>query len=215
LRIANFGLRIEGTMFGRAQKRARTRAGAKAAKLHSIAAKMRGRSFEGSFDIGGINYSFTYSPARAAVAGRKLDLSGVFTVIDGRPNARVPPHSVNNVRAVLISAQGGIGAAPTRTNLPVDISTARPDLPVVESTGSLSFCGALYFKLSSIDGSSLGVPADLSPLQLNVRLAPTGDAERNLQGVYSSIVDALYGKDADNRAAAAHVSLLNKLLTAG
>jgi len=202
-------------MFGTFQKRQKAKTGAKSPKLHSIAAKMRGRSFEGSFDMGGINYSFTYSPVRAAVAGRKLELSGGFTVIDGPPNARVPPHSLNNVRAVLISAQGGIGAAPTRTNLPADISTARPDLPVVESTGALSFCGALYFKLSSLDGSALGVPADLSPLQLNVRLAPTDDAERNLQGVYSSIVDALYGKDADNRAAAVHVSLLNKLLSAG
>jgi hypothetical protein len=200
-------------MFGRAQKRAKAKP--HAPKVHSIAARMRERSFEGGFDIAGINYSFTYSPARAAVAGRKLELFGVLTVIDGRPNARVPPHSLNNVRAVLVSAQGGIGAAPTRTNLPVDISTAKPDLPVVESTGSLSFCGALYFKLSSLDGRSLGVPADLSPLQLNVRLAPTNDAERNLQGVYSSIVDALYGKNADNRAAAAHMSLLNKLLTAG
>jgi hypothetical protein len=202
-------------MFGRAQKRARARAGAKAAKLHSIAAKIRGRSFEGGFDVAGINYSFTYSPAKAAVTGRKLELSGVFAVIDGRSNARVPPHSLNNVRAVLISAQGGIGAAPTRTNLPVDISTARPDLPVVESTGSLSFCGVLYFKLSSLDSRSLGVPAEMSPLQLNVRLAPVDDGERNLQGVYSSIVDALYGKNADDRAAAAHVSLLNKLLTPG
>jgi hypothetical protein len=201
-------------MFGTFQKRQKAKTGAKAPKLYSIAARMRERSFEGGFDIAGINYSFTYSPARAAVAGRKLELSGGFTVIDGRPNARVPPHCLNNVRAVLVSAQGGIGAAATRANLPVDISTARPDLPVVESTGALSFCGALYFKLSSLDGRSLGVPADLSPLQLNVRLAPTGDAERNLQGVYSSIVDALYGKKADNRAAAAHVSLLNKLLTA-
>ena len=202
-------------MFGTFQKRQKAKTGAKAAKLHSIAAKMRQRSFEGGFDIAGIHYSFTYSPARATVVGRKLELSGVFTVIDGRPNDRVPPHSVNNVQAVLISAQGGLGAAPTRTNLPVDISTARPDLPVVESTGSLSFCGALYFKLSSLDGRSLGVPAEMSALQLNARLAPTDDAERNLQGVYSSIVDALYGKDADNRAAAAHVSLLNKLLAAG
>lgn len=199
-------------MLGTVKKRVK---GTKAAKLHSIAARMRDRSFEGNFDLAGINYSFTYSPARAAVVGRKLELSGGFTVIDGRPDARVPPRSLNNVRAVLISAQGGIGAAPTRSNLPVDISTARPDLPVVESTGALSFCGVLYFKLSSLDGRSLGVPADLSPLQLNVRLAPTVDAERNLQGLYSSIVDALYGKDADNRAAAAHVSLLNKLLTAG
>ena len=199
-------------MFGIAQKRGRTRAGAKAARLHSIAAMMRGRTFAGGFEAAGDSYKFTFSPASAAIVGKRLQLNGSLTVIGGRPNARVGSQSLGNVRATLISTQGGIGAAPTRTNLPVDISTARPDLPVVESTGALSFCGVLYFKLSPIEGRALGVPADMNPLQLNVRLAPVNDAERNLQGVYSSIVDALFATKANTAAAAEHVSVLNKLL---
>jgi hypothetical protein len=176
---------------------------------------MRGRGFAGAFDIAGVSYSFTFSPATAAVVGRRLQLNGVLTVIDGRANGRVSPHSLSNVRATLIATQGGIGAAPTRTNLPVDISTARPDLPAVESTGALSFCGVLYLKLSPIEGRALGVPADMNPLQLNVRLAPVNDAERTIQGIYSSIVDALFAKQANTEAAAEHVSQLNKLLTPG
>jgi hypothetical protein len=50
-------------------------------------------------------------------------------------------------------------------------------------------------------------------VQLNVRLAPVSDAERGLQGEFSSIVDALYGERIDQPLAEASVSELNKLLT--
>lgn len=205
-------------MFGRAQRQAKTGASAKAAKLHSIASMMRGRSFAGRFDIGGRTYTFTYSPEKAAVTGDKLQLTGSLAVIDGRPNAGVPPHHLRNVRATLIAAQGGIGTAPTRQTLPAQISTSRPDLPnpdlpIIESTGALSFCGVLYFKIAPLDGRALGVPADMRQVQLNVRLAPVSDAERGLQGEFSSIVDALYGERIDRPLAEASVSQLNKLLT--
>lgn len=199
-------------MFGRAQKQARPGAGAKPARLHSIAAMMRERSFAGRFDVAGVGYSFTYSPAKASVAGGKFQLIGNLVVIDERPNARVPPHALPGVRATLIAGQGGIGTPPPRKKLPAEISAVRPDLPIVESTGSLSFCGVLYFKLAPLDGRALGVPADLRALQLNVRLAPVNDSERALQGAFSSIVDALYGQQVDGNAATAAVSELNTLL---
>jgi hypothetical protein len=50
-------------------------------------------------------------------------------------------------------------------------------------------------------------------LQLNVRLAPVNDVERGLQGAFSSVVDALYGKEVDGNAAEAAVIELNKLLS--
>ena len=198
-------------MFGPAQKRATPGAAAKPAALHSIAAMLRERSFAGRFDVAGVSYSFFYSPAKAAVADGKLRLSGSFSVVDRRPNLRAFRHDVP-VQATLVAAQGGIGTAPPRKNLPAEISTARADLPVVESTGSLSFCGVLYFKLAPLDARTLGVPADMRQLQLNVRLAPVNDAERGLQAVFSSIVDALYGKQVDGDAAEIAVSELNKLL---
>jgi len=195
-------------MFGITQKR--TKAAAKPLKLHSIAAVMRGRGFAGRFEVSGVSYSFTFAPTKAAVAGRRLQLTGNLTVTDGRPNARALPHSLNNVRATLISTQGGIGTAPPRQKLPADLGPTAPDLPVIESTGALSFCGVLYFRLSPLVGRALGVAADMSELQLNVRLAPTVDGERTLQAVYSSIVEALFGGDAN--AATEHVGELNTLI---
>jgi hypothetical protein len=173
---------------------------------------MRGRSFSGRFDVGGVSHSFTYSPERAAIAGGKLQVTGNLTVIDGRANARVRPHNLRSVRATLIAIQGGIGTAPPRQRLPAEISTSRPDLPIVESTGSLSFCGVLYFKLAPLDGRALGIPADMRQVQLNVRLAPVSDAERGLQAAFSSIADSLYGERVDRSSADAAVSELNKLL---
>lgn len=201
-------------MFESGQKSGTAKPGAKAVRLHSIAAMMRERSFAGRFDVAGVSYGFAYSPAKSKIVGGKLEVAGSLRVIDERPNARVPPRDLREVSATLIAAQGGIGTAPLRKQLPSDVSTAHPDLPVVESTGSLSFCGVLYFKFAPLDGRSLGVRADLSQLQLNVRLAPVNDAERGLQAAFSSVVDALYGKEVDGKAAETAVSELNKLLAA-
>src|SRR5262245_19599663 len=198
-------------MFGIEQKGAN--AAKQQAKLHSMAAVLRGRSFEGSFVAGDVTCRFSYRPTKAALAARKLELTGDLTVTDGRLNAA--PHNLANVKATLISAQGGIGTAPPRKQSPPDIYASRPELPVVESTGSLSFCGALYFKLAPLQGGALGVSADMSNLQLNVRLAPRNDAEREQQSAYSSIVDALLGKKVDSEGATAAVADLNKLLASG
>lgn len=195
-------------MFGSAQKRRPRGVGAKQPALHSIAAMMRGRSFAGRFEVAGVSYGFGYSPVKAAVVGGKLQLSGALRINNER---RVVPHDLRNVRATLMAAQGGIGTAPPRKKLPGDISPSRPDLPVVESTGPLSFSGVLYFKLSPLDSRTLGVPADMTQVQLNVRLAPVNDAEREAQGAFSSAVDALYGREVDADAAEAAVVVLNKL----
>ncbi|HLF82839.1 MAG TPA: hypothetical protein VI837_01540, partial [Blastocatellia bacterium] len=76
-------------MFGPAQKRAKPGAGARAGKLHSIAAIMRERSFAGRFDVAGVSYRFFLSPEKAALAGGKLQLSGSFSVVNRRPNVRL------------------------------------------------------------------------------------------------------------------------------
>jgi hypothetical protein len=217
-------------MFGREK----TRVAVRRTKLHSISAVMREVGFEGSFTAEGIPYSFTYSPRKAAIVSAgslndrprprgssprpggvpetRLRLNGSLLVIDSRPFARVPSHNLSNVRADLIATQGGIGAAPPRKKLPPDISPPGADLPVVESTGALSFCGVLYFKLAPLEGSSLGVRADMSSVQLNARLAPRNDRERELQAAYSSIADALYGKETNVAAAETALGELNILL---
>ncbi|MCI0487750.1 MAG: hypothetical protein L0229_14250 [Blastocatellia bacterium] len=185
-------------------------------RLHSIAGLLRGRHFSGSFDVAGASYKFAYAPSRAEIVEGKLQLEGRLTITDpqGRPRVRAP------VKAKLLSMQGGIGSAPPR---PPVAGARRPDeaagrsdgLPIIESTGPLAFCGVMYFHFEPVNGPALGVAADLSRVQLNARLAPTEPTGRELHGLYSAIVDALYGEQVDRRAADALIGELNKTLTAG
>jgi hypothetical protein len=83
--------------------------------------------------------------------------------------------------------------------------------PLVESTGPRSFVGVLYFRLSPLDGPTLGVPLDLTKVQLNLRLTPTDDLARDLRDVFSDLVAAFYGDETDDRVATEQVRELNRL----
>jgi hypothetical protein len=179
------------------------------ARIHSIAALARGRRFDGSFSVGDANYDFSYAPASVSVVGRKLQFVGRLTVKDSRGQT----HSRDQVKAKLVAAQGGIGAAPTRPGNPASGAPAASDLPQVESTGATSFTGVMYLHFEPLVGNAFGVHADLSRLQLNARFAPLNDEDRTLQAIYSSLVDALDGKRSDPGAAASAVSDLNAILT--
>lgn len=180
---------------------------AREARIHSIAALARGRRFDGSFSIGEATYDFSYAPARVSVVGRRLQLQGRLTVKDSRGQT----HMRDRVRATLVGTQGGIGTAPTRPGNPGSSATASSDLPDVESTGATSFCGVMYLHFEPLIGNALGVHADMSRVQLNARFAPLDDDERTLQAVYSSIINALEGKQPDGTAIA--VTELNALLS--
>ena len=151
-------------MLFKKQKRAPQRAASKL-KLHSVAALLKERRFDGSFEVAGSSYQFTYAPAKAEVAGQKLLLRGRFMVTNSRGQSRTK----ENVGALLASTQGGVGTAPVRSQAliggvvpsqpavptPQQPSTTSADskpLPVVESTGPLSFCGVMYFQLEPLDG---------------------------------------------------------------
>jgi hypothetical protein len=177
-------------------------------RLHSIPAISRGRQFNGKFELSGAGYEVAFAPAKALVTGRRLRLQGRLTVKDARGQKRTR----DNVRATLVGTQGGIGTTPPRRQLPTSVATETPQAPEVESTGPTSFCGAMYIHLEMLAGNALGVPADMTRVQLNVRFAPVDDSERALQGIYSAIVDALYAKQIDARAAADAVGELNTLL---
>ena len=178
------------------------------ARLHSIAALARGRKFDGKFELNGASYEVTFAPASASVAGRRLQLQGRLTVKDSQGQTR----SRDNVRATLVGTQGGIGSAPPRRQLPTSVATETPQAPEVESTGPTSFCGAMYIHFEPLTGNLLGVPADMSRVQLNVRFAPVDDGERGVQAVYSWITDSLYSKESDARRATEAVRELNTLL---
>jgi hypothetical protein len=223
-------------LFGQSKKPLKT-----GARVHSIAALLKGNHFAGSFDVAGASYRFTYTPTKAEVAGRKLRLDGRLTVTDAQGRARTQAR----VRALLASTQGGIGTAPIRAQVLVGgvqsstaatsgqqqqiagegarsgqksgepVSPPKVVMPEIDSTGPLSFCGAMYFQLEPMDGRALGVQADLSRVQMNARISPGDEKARALQGVYSAIADALYGKEANTRLAAIAVGELNKMLAVG
>lgn len=184
------------------QPSAKTAPGPKPAKkLYSIFALQRDRAFTGEFETARGTYQFTFAPTSAKLANNKLQLSGTFSV-----GAR----KVANVTATLAASQGGIGAVPGLIAArPV---AATPGLPPTEATGSWAYVGALYFHLSPISANAVGLTVDMSKVQLNGRLFPLNEVERELQVLFSDIVAAAYKKDADVSAAAPHVEALNRIL---
>ena len=207
-------------------------------RLYSIAAWPEQRAFVGNLSPGGTAYEFSYAPSRAEAINKLLQLTGRLTVTDMRGRAR----ALDSVRATLANTQGGVGTGPLRRQMiasdaPIGDQTtsqqkqqvagevkkqagekqseqarARGSLPVTENTGPTSYCGVLYFHFEPLDAGALGVAADLTRVQLNVRLEPLDDTASTLHGLYCVVVDALYGERADEKLAAAAISELNRVL---
>ena len=210
-------------------------------KLHSIHGLFRGRVVDGQFEARGHSYRFSFIPGTAALANERLVLTGRMTVhspqlgmrfvdaVEARLVAVQGGVGVSPVRRQLLTGTAQTSQTSTsdqkmeqekgpETDLQPGLhpfETPRLDelgRPRVESTGPLSFIGVLYFNLSSLDGSALGVPLDLSKVQLNLRLAPTDDLARDLQTIFSNVTDALYGDPIDESAAREQVQELNRIL---
>ena len=205
-------------------------------KLYSMAGLLREHSFAGNFNARGATYRFTYSPTAVAVNNRKLELTGNLSVKGPRGAAR----TVNGVRATMLAQQGGIYFPLLRRQLAAigttgDANVATPDqkqeqakapetasqpaippvsppMTVSEWTGPLSFVGVMYFRFQPLDGAALGVPLDLSSVQLNARIAPETALERDLQFLYSDLIEAVYGDKPDEGRAAAYVREINRVL---
>ena len=138
------------------QPSAKTAPGPKPAKkLYSIFALQRDKAFTGEVETATATHKFTFAPKSATLANNKLQLSGTF---------RIGTRKVENVTATLAATQGGIGAIPARIAArPVD---STPGLPPTEATGSRAYVGAMYFYLSPINASALGLTIDMSKVQL-------------------------------------------------
>ena len=195
----------------------------KAPAIHSIAALQKERGFAGRFEVSGAAYEFEYVPSRVEVVSEKLNLLGDLSVVGPQRKKQVR----KNVRLVLQSTQGGLGGSPTpRIAVPASAEAVaarlkqlgtsaasdRP-LPVTDSTGPLGFVGVMYLKFEPLAGAQLGVPADLSRVQLNARLYPANGTEETLQYLYSHITDALYGASPDSVSANVFVKDLNQVLS--
>jgi hypothetical protein len=191
-------------------QRATTRA---ARKLHSVHFLLAEREFRGSVELGVNRYNLAFIPATVAVINGKLEITGnVAASGKGRPTL-----TARNVRATLASVQAGIGtapAAPARFESRSLGPQANPDLPQTEATDSTGFAGTLYFHLSPIDRRALGIPADLSRVQMNLRLAPTSQTDRELHWLFSAASAALLGAEQDEALAREYAGEIGRMLTA-
>ncbi|MBA3713115.1 MAG: hypothetical protein H0W76_11800 [Pyrinomonadaceae bacterium] len=209
-------------------------------KLHSVGGLMNERMFSGAFDARGTAYKFSFEPIAAVLNDkRQLELTGRFVVASRRGTSRVAPDvratliatqggigaspSRRQALTAATSTSGNVAtpqqkqeqakAPETKQESPEPSGGPAPSpLPVTEATGDLSFVGVMYLQFSPLDARALGVPIDLSRVQLNARLAPTSELERDLQLLYSDLVAAISGDKADQQAATRYVEQLNGVL---
>ena len=209
-------------------------------KLHTIHALLRRRVFEGNIEAHNTTYDFSFAPSAAEIVDGRLVLTGRVGVSSARQPLRlvdgVKAHlaatqggvGVSPVRRQLLTGTAQTAQTATaeqkleqekgpETELQPGLhafESPRSDKlgrPNVESTGTLGFVGVLYLQLS-LDGKALGLPLDLSNVQLGGRLAPIDDVARDLQLLFSDLVNALHGEAPDEKAAAGYVKEINQAL---
>jgi hypothetical protein len=197
------------------QKKSSAGATAKASqrKLHSIHTLLRERAFVGEIAAGNAKYGFSFRPQAAALNNRKLELTGSVAV--KTPAGKT--HTVENVKATLAGAQGAMGSATRPRAFQLITPSTYPDdprdgKPLTEYTASRSAAGVLYFHLSPLDGKALGLPYDLSKVQLNGRLAVIDEMARDLQWLFSQAHAALAGEKPDAQMAEPYITEMNRLL---
>ena len=215
-----------------AAKGATTTKATGARKLYSVPVWMNERAFVGEFELGGRSYHLTFAPSQAEVADKRLQLRGRLTV--GNRKAEI-----KDARATLVGIQGGIGSGPARykmlatgatpgpTQSPTEkeqkagenekkagepAEAQRPRLTMTENTGPMAYAAVMFFHLDPLDNRALNVPADMSHVQLNARLAPKDATAHSLHSLYTALTHALAGEQADERLAAALVRELNQIL---
>ena len=207
-----------------------------ARKLYSVPVWMHERAFVGEFELGGRSYKLSFAPSQAEIADNALRLRGRLTVNDGKAGLPEDAH------ATLAGIQGGIGDGPARYKMLATGATPGPTesptekqqkagendkqaveptasekakmsrLTMTENTGPTSFAAVMFFHLDALDHRALGVPADMSHVQLNARLAPKDPTAKTLHSLYTALTNALAGEQANPRTAVALVRELNQVL---
>jgi hypothetical protein len=180
-------------------------------KLHSIHALPSGREFSGVIETGTAKYQFSFSPKTAAIVDRKLVLAGSVTV----KSAKGVKRTVDRVEAKLLATQGNPHPSPPVPRS-LEKQVTRPTItpPFTEATGDLSSVGVIYFKLSGLNSKASGLPFDLSETQLNARLYPRSEIERDLHWLYSALVRATQGERADEEKVSVYLAEINRILKA-
>lgn len=153
-----------------------------APRLHSIHALPDGSAFTGKIEAGRATYQFTFAPKSAEVSGGRLKLKGDVTVKSPAGRKRVAA----GVEATLAATQGSIQPPPPAPSALPDNLRPATVASATDATDNLSSIGVLYLKLAPLDGRALGAPMDLSAVQVNARLYPQSQIERDLQWLYSA-----------------------------
>jgi hypothetical protein len=184
-------------------------------KIYSIHVLPNGAGFAGKIEASGSSYHFAFTPKAAASAPGKLVLTGIVNVKSPGGRQRV----ANDVTATLLATQGSITGPPPMPrqfseSLKPPLPAPSGSLPLTDSTGHLGSVAVMYLRLSPLDGRALGVPADLSAVQLNARLYPTSEIERDLHWLYSALVEATQGEHKNERLAADYLDAINHILNA-
>jgi len=165
-------------------------------KLHSLHMLMEGNAFSGRLEVDQRTFECKFKPANALIENGGLVITGslTFTGRDRRLRRQ------DNVRATLAAIQGAING---RVVAPVEFATRsgppepRPAGPTTEYTNAQGFAGAMYLHLSDLKAPLLGIPLDLERVQLNCRLSPDDDLERELHWLYSGLATSLLGEPKD------------------
>jgi hypothetical protein len=197
------------------QKKNATGAESSNHKLYSVHALPSGREFTGKIEIGRGSYQFTFTPKSVAAVNGKLELTGAVKVKS--PAGR--QHSADGVTATLLATQGSITGPPPMPrqfseSLKPLLSAPSGSLPLTDWTGHTGSVAVMYLKLAPLDGRALGVPADLSSVQLNARLYATSEIERDLHWLYSGLVEATQGEHKNEQVAADYLGAINSILKA-
>ena len=208
---------------------------------HRKHALLRGRIFVGQFQTKGQTYDFSFVPAEASIAEQKFVLRGRFTVkppqlslrftdqVEARLVATQGGVGVSPVRRQLLTGTAQTAQTATsdqkleqeggpETELQPGLHAfdkPKPDSlgrPTIESTDALAFVAVLYFYLSPLDGEALGIPIDVSKVQLSARLAPIDDRARDLHFLFSDLVMALDSEHPDQETANDCVARINHIL---
>jgi hypothetical protein len=189
-------------------------------KIHSIHVLPNGVGFAGKVEAGGSSYQFAFTPKTAFSAegaNGKLVLTGPVEVKAPGGRRRI----ANEVTATLLATQGSITGPPP---MPRQFSESlKPpltppggpgeSLPLTDWTGYSGSIAVMYLKLAPLDGRALGVPADLSAVQLNARLYATSEIERDLHWLYSALLEATQGEHKNERLTVDYINAINRILT--
>jgi hypothetical protein len=180
-------------------------------KLHSIHVLPDGREFIGKIEIGRASYQFTFTPKTAASVNGKLVLTGAVKVKAPGGQQR----AVDGVTATLLATQGSVTSPPPTPRRFAESSplpAPSGSLPLTDWTGDQGSVAVMYLKLSPLDSRALGVPANLSSVQLNARLYATSEIERDLHWLYSALTVVIGGERPNEQLAADYLNAINHIL---